>query len=91
MIESQFYNSDNKKDYNSDLLLKIINKTLVEKQTNTEKELYVDENWKINANDSIRIISDENLELKRLLSKSFPNKKITVTDNKDGSQTILIT
>ena len=90
MIENQFYNSDNKKDYNSDLLLKIINRTLIEEKTNTEKELYVDENWKINTDHSIRMISDENLELKRLLSKSFPNKKITVTDNKDGSQTILI-
>jgi len=29
-------------------------------------------------------------KLKRLLTKSFPNKKITITDNKDGSQTILI-
>jgi len=29
-------------------------------------------------------------KLKRLLSKSFPNKKITITDNPDGSQTILI-
>ena len=29
-------------------------------------------------------------KLKRLLSKSFPNKKITITDNKDGTQTILI-
>ena len=28
--------------------------------------------------------------LKRLLSKSFPGKKITVTDNKDGSQAITI-
>tara|TARA_B100000941_G_scaffold55985_3_gene36356 strand:+ start:5704 stop:5820 length:117 start_codon:yes stop_codon:yes gene_type:complete len=32
----------------------------------------------------------KNLKLKRLLSKSFPNKKITITDNPDGSQTILI-
>ena len=31
----------------------------------------------------------KNLKLKRLLSKSFPNK-ITITDNPDGSQTILI-
>ena len=30
-------------------------------------------------------------KLKRLLSKSFPNKKIVITDNKDGSQTISIT
>ena len=29
-------------------------------------------------------------KLKRLLSKSFPNKKITITDNKDGTQTIFI-
>ena len=29
-------------------------------------------------------------KLKRLLSKSFPGKKIIITDNKDGSQTILI-
>ena len=35
-------------------------------------------------------IPNKNKNLKRLLSKSFPNKKITVTDNKDGSQTILI-
>jgi len=90
MIENQFYNKENKEDYNSEILLKIINKALIEEKTNTEKELYVDENWKINAKDSISIISDENSELKRLLSKSFPNKEITVTDNKDGSQTILI-
>jgi len=29
-------------------------------------------------------------KLKRLLSKSFPGKKITIIDNKDGSQTISI-
>tara|TARA_B100000287_G_scaffold255610_1_gene240285 strand:- start:431 stop:706 length:276 start_codon:yes stop_codon:yes gene_type:complete len=91
MIENKFYNTDNKKDYNSEFILKIINRTLIEEKTNTEKELYVDENWRINSDDSIRIISDENSELERLLSKSFPNKNITVTDNKDGSQTILIT
>ena len=32
----------------------------------------------------------KNQKLKRLLSKSSPNKKITITDNKDGSQTISI-
>ena len=32
----------------------------------------------------------KHVKLKRLLSKSFPNKKITITDNKDGTQTILI-
>ena len=90
MIENQIYNSGNKKDPNSELLLKIMNKALIEEKANNEKELYVDENWKINADESEKLISDENSELKRLLYKSFPNKKITVTDNKDGSQTILI-
>ena len=33
----------------------------------------------------------KHLKLKRLLSKSFPGKKILITDNKDGSQTISIT
>jgi hypothetical protein len=30
-------------------------------------------------------------KLKKILSKSFPDKKIVITDNKDGSQTISIT
>jgi len=29
-------------------------------------------------------------KLKKILTKSFPNKKIIITDNKDGSQTISI-
>ena len=90
MTQNQLYNSENKKDHNSEEILKIMNRVLIEDQTNNDKELYVDENWKINADHSQRIISDQNSELKRLLSKSFPNNKITVTDNKDGSQTILI-
>ncbi len=32
----------------------------------------------------------KNLKLKILLTKSFPNKKISITNNKDGSQTIII-
>tara|TARA_B100001094_G_scaffold211447_1_gene205410 strand:- start:318 stop:425 length:108 start_codon:yes stop_codon:yes gene_type:complete len=32
----------------------------------------------------------KNRKLKNLLQKSFPKKKITIIDNKDGSQTILI-
>ena len=43
-----------------------------------------------NAQEELKINSDENSYLKRLLSKSFPNKKVSVTNNKDGSQTILI-
>ena len=30
-------------------------------------------------------------KLKKILAKSFPGKKIMITDNKDGSQTISIT
>ena len=45
---------------------------------------------KTNAKEKEYIISNKNKNLKTLLSKSFPNKKITVTYNKDGSQTILI-
>lgn len=29
-------------------------------------------------------------KLKKILTKSFPNKKIIIIDNKDGSQTISI-
>ena len=32
----------------------------------------------------------KHVKLKRLLAKLFPGKKITITDNKDGSQTISI-
>jgi len=32
----------------------------------------------------------KHLKLKRLLQKLFPKKKITIIDNKDGSQTISI-
>ena len=32
----------------------------------------------------------KNVRLKRLLSESFPKRKITIIDNEDGSQTILI-
>ena len=71
MIESQNYNSGNKKDHNSELLLKIINGALIEEQINNDKELYVDENWKINADDSKRLITDENSELKANTSRGL--------------------
>ena len=51
MIENKFYNSENKKNYNSEMLLKIMKRVLIEERTNTEKEFYVDENWKFNADD----------------------------------------
>ena len=36
------------KDYNSEQLLKIINKTSLETKKSDNKELFVDKNWKIN-------------------------------------------
>ena len=86
-----------------DLIIKYQKKALIEDETNNDRELYVDNNFKVTSEGSKKIISDEDSKfktlvaksfsdskLKRLLSKSFPDKKITVTDNKDGSQTILI-
>jgi len=78
------------KDYDSELLLKIINKTSVEIKKSNDKELFVDENWKINSKNMSNIIHSDNSNLKRILSDIFPNKKIVIQDNNDGSQTIFL-
>lgn len=90
MIENQENNRGNKKNYNSELLLKILNKSSIKEQTNIENELYVDENWKINSKESTDLIPNEDSKLKIILKEFFPDKKIRIIDNKDGSQTILI-
>ena len=91
MIENFKENSDNLRDYNSELLLKILNKTSIETKNSDAKELFVDENWKINSNNLNKRIPSDNTNLKRILSEIFPDKKILVKDNNDGSQTILLT
>ena len=53
-------------------------------------ELFVDENWKINSKNISNIIPSDNSNLKRTLSDIFPNKKIVIQDNNDGSQTIFL-
>ncbi|WP_320682470.1 hypothetical protein [Prochlorococcus sp. MIT 1314] len=73
-----------------DLILKYQKKALIENKTKIERELKVDQNCKVNSEGSKNKIFYEHSKLKRLLSKSFPDKEITVKDNKDGSQTILI-
>ena len=78
------------RDYDSDLLLKILNKTLIEPKNSDDKELFVDENWKINSKNMSNIIPSDNSNLKRILSDIFPNKKILIQDNNDGSQTIFL-
>ena len=90
MIENYKENSEEFKDYDSELLLKIINKTSVETKKSEDKELFVDENWKINSKNMSNIISSDNSNLKRILSDVFPNKKIMIQDNNDGSQTIFL-
>ena len=90
MIQNSKENPENIRDHNSELLLKILNKTSIEKQNNGNKELFVDENWKINSKNMSNIIPSDNSNLKRILSDIFPNKKIMIKDNNDGSQTIFL-
>ena len=78
------------RDYDSDLLLKILNMTLIEAQKSDDKELFVDENWKINSKNIDDKIPSDNSNLKRILSGIFPNKKIVVQDKNDGSQIIYL-
>ena len=78
------------KDYDSELLLKILKKTLHETKNGDDKELFVDENWKINSKIMSNIIPSDNSNLKRILSDIFPNKKIVIQDSNDGSQVIFL-
>ena len=90
MIENFKESPEEFKDYDSELLLKILNKTLLENETGNDKELFVDENWKINSKNMDDKIPSNNSNLKRILSDIFPNKKIVVQDKNDGSQTIFL-
>ena len=90
MIKNFKKSTEEFEDYDSELLLKILNKTSLENKKGDDKELYVDENWKINSKNKSNIIPSENSNLKRILSDIFPDKKIVIKDNNDGSQTIFI-
>jgi len=90
MIENLKESSEEFKDYDSELLLKILNKTSLENKKDDDKELFVDENWKINSKNMSNKIPSDNSNLKRILSDTFPNKKIMIQDNNDGSQTIFL-
>ena len=79
------------KDYDSELLLRIINKTSGEIKKIDNKELFVDENWKINSKNMENEIYSDNSNLKKILSDIFPNKKIVIQNKIDGSQTIFLT
>ena len=90
MIKNFNEKPENIRDLNSELLLKILNKTSIETENSDEKELFVDENWKINSKKMNIINSIDNSNLKRILSEIFPDKKIAINDNNDGSQTIFL-
>ena len=90
MFENYKYSHQEFRDYDSDLLLKILNKTLIEPKNSDDKELFVDENWKINSKNMVDKIPSDNSNLKRILADIFPNKKIVVQDKNDGSQTIFL-
>ena len=90
MIENLKDSPEEFKDYDSELLLKILNKTSLENKKCDNKELFVDESWKINSKNMRNIITSDNSNLKRILSDIFPNKKIMIQDNNDGSQTIFL-
>ena len=49
MIENLKESPEEFKDYDSELLLKILNKTSLKTKNIDDKELFVDENWKINS------------------------------------------
>ena len=78
------------KDYDSELLLNILNKTSAKIKNNDDKELFVDENWKINSKNMSNKMPSDNSNLYIILSDIFPNKKIVIQDNNDGSQTIFL-
>ena len=91
MIENFKENSEKFRDYDSELLLNILNKTTIETKNSEDKELFVDENWKINTKKNMNNkINSDNSNLKRILSDIFPNKKIVIQDHNDGSQTIFL-
>ena len=91
MIENFKENPEIFRDYDSELLLKILNMTSVETKNSEDKELFVDENWKINTKKNMnKKISSDNSNLKRILSEIFSDKKILIQDNNNGSQTIFL-
>ena len=83
-------NHEKFRDYDSDLLLNILNKTSIETQNSENEELFVDENWKINKKNMNNIVTSNDSNLKNILSGIFPDKEILIKNNNDGSQTIFL-
>ena len=83
IIEKQIIN---RKEFSVDIFTEE-ERIALEKSKAEEERLALE---KSKAEKEKAILSDKNFNLKRLLSESFPYNKVSVTDNKDGSQTILI-
>jgi len=60
MMENLKESPEEFKDYDSELLLKILNKTSLENKKGDDKELFVDKNWKINSKNMRNIIHLDN-------------------------------
>ena len=90
MIENLKESPEEFKDYDSELLLKILNKTSLENKKGDDKELFVDENWKINSKNMENEISSDDSNLKKILSDIFPNKKIVIQNKNNDSQIIFL-
>ena len=90
MIENFKKNTEKFIDYDSELLLKILNKSSIQTENSNDKKLVVDENCKINTKNISNMIPSDNSNLKRILLEIFPDKKILIQDNNDKSQTIFL-
>ena len=90
MIENFKESPEEFKDYDSEFLLKILNSTSIEIKNNDDKELFVDENWRINSKNMKNEIYSDDSNLKKILSDIFPTKKIIIQNKNDGSQTIFL-
>ena len=66
MIENLKESPEEFKDYDSELLLKILNKISIENKKDDDKELFVDENWKIKSKNMSNIIPSKNSNLKKI-------------------------
>ena len=90
MIENYKESPEEFKNYDSELLLKIINKTSLDTKKIDDQDLFVDQNWKINSKNMSNIIPTDYSNLKKILSDIFPNKKIVIHENNDRSQKIFL-
>jgi len=87
MIENFRDNHENFRDYDSELLLKILNKSSIETTKIDKMYLFADANWKINSKNMDNINSSHNSNLKNII-RNFSRKKILIKNNSNGSQII---